>query len=75
MERKILYFLNLSASQLKRSFRYAKEIIQPVCIWWLVFLRLSMGPLIVMVYLAVRVLELLILGTMNYFSPEMKKEV
>lgn len=34
-----------------------------------------MGPLIVMVCLAVRVLPFVTLGTMNYFSPEMKKEV
>lgn len=56
VEGKILYFFNLSASQLKCSFRYAKEIIQPACILWLVFLRLNVGPLIVMVCLAVKVL-------------------
>jgi len=60
VEGKILLFLGSFGffPQLKRSFRYATEVIQPACIRWLVFLRLSVGPLIVMVYLAVRVLQL-----------------
>lgn len=71
----MLCLSNLPSSQLKCRFWYAKEIIQPVCICWLVFLRLSAGPLIVVVCLAVKVLQSVTLGAMNDFSPEMKKQI
>lgn len=39
------------------------------------FLRLNLGPVIVMMCLALKVLQFIRLGTMNNFSPEMKKEM